>query len=87
MALGSTTREVFGLVLGDGARMVGLGLAIGLAGAFGLGRVMGQLLYGVRPMDPVVIGAVAVLLTVIALLAVIIPARRAARVNPALALQ
>jgi predicted permease len=87
MALGSTAREVFGLVLADGVRIVVVGLTIGLAGAFGLGRVMGRLLYGVAPMDPGVIAAVALILTLIALQAVLIPARRAARVNPAVALE
>jgi predicted permease len=87
MALGSTARDVFGLVLTDGMKIVGVGLALGLAGSFGLGRVMGQLLFGVEPMDATVLAVVAAVLTAIALLAVLVPARRAARVNPAVALE
>jgi predicted permease len=82
MALGSTTRAVFAIVLGDGARIVVIGIAIGLAGAFLLGRAMTSVLFGVAPSDPLVIAWVAGLLAGVALLAVLIPARRAARVNP-----
>jgi predicted permease len=86
MALGSTAREVFGLVLGDGVRIVGIGLTIGLGLAYISGRAMKGMLYGVQPMDPLVIGLVAITLATVALLATMIPARRAAKVNPLVAL-
>lgn len=86
MALGSTTREVFGLVLGDGLKIAGAGLALGLAGTYFVGEAMRSQLYEVAPNDPAVIGIVSLVLTVVAVAATIIPARRAARVNPLTAL-
>ena len=86
MALGSSAREVFGLVLGDGARMVGIGLFVGLAGGYLVGKTMEKQLYEVQPLDPVVVSLVVVLLVAVACVATIIPARRAARVNPTVAL-
>jgi len=83
MALGSSASNVFRLVMRDGSRMTLLGIAAGLAGTAGLTRLMAGLLYGVRPSDPVVIGGVALLLASVALVATWLPARRAARVNPA----
>jgi putative ABC transport system permease protein len=86
MALGSTTREVFGLVLADGIRIIGAGLALGIAGGYFAGRAMTNQLYDVTPTDPYVFGAVIVVLSVVALAATVVPARRAARVNPTTAL-
>jgi predicted permease len=86
MALGSTTREVFGLVLRDGLKIAGIGMAAGLIGTYFVGQAMKGLLYNVAPMEPIVIGTVAAVLTVVALAATIIPARRASRVNPLTAL-
>jgi len=86
MALGSTTREVFGLVLGDGVKMIVAGFVLGLVGAYFVGRAMTGLLFGVRPMDPAVVLGVVGLLGVVALAAMLVPARRAARVNPLVAL-
>ncbi len=86
MALGSTARDVFRLVLGDGLRIAAAGLAIGLAGTYFVGRAMQSLLYEVAPHDPTVIGVVSLLLTLVAVAATLIPARRAARVNPLTAL-
>lgn len=86
MALGSTTREVFGLVLRDGLKIAGAGLAVGLVGTYFVGEAMKSQLYNVAPMDPVVIGIVAAVLTVVALAATVIPARRASKVNPLTAL-
>jgi putative ABC transport system permease protein len=86
MALGSTRGQVFGLVLGDGARIVGIGLALGLAGAYFVGKAMEKQLFQVAPSDPWVIATVIVTLSAIALIAVAIPARRAARVNPTVTL-
>jgi len=86
MALGSSASDVFRLVMRDGARMALLGIVAGCAGTAGLARLMAGLLYGVRPTDPVVVGGVALLLATVALVATWLPARRAARVNPAVAL-
>ena len=86
MALGSTRREVFGLVLADGMKILAIGLAIGLAGAYFVGRAMEKQLFQVAPSDPWVIAGVIVTLSVIALVAVSIPARRASKVNPMVAL-
>jgi predicted permease len=83
MALGSSAADVFRLVLRDGARMTLLGIFAGFAGTVGLARLMAGLLYGVRPTDPAVVVGVALLLGTVALVATWLPARRAARVNPA----
>jgi predicted permease len=87
MALGGSAGDVMGLILRQGVRMVLIGLAIGLAAALGITRVMTQLLIGVRPNDPMTYAAVALLLAMIALAACWIPARRATRVDPGVALR
>jgi len=87
MALGAQRLDVLRLVLGDGARMTMVGALIGLVAALGLTRLMASLLFGVRPTDPVTFAAVAVLLCGIALFACYIPARRAAKVDPMVALR
>jgi predicted permease len=86
MALGSTTGSILGLVVRDGLTITAIGLAVGLAGLVALTRLIRGLLYGVRPADPVVILVVALLLAVVAMIATLIPARRAARVSPMAAL-
>jgi len=86
MALGSTTRAISRLVLAESVRMLALGLAIGLAGALAAGRAMRNLLFGVQPMDPLVLATVAAVLAGVALVAALVPARRAQRVDPAVAL-
>jgi predicted lysophospholipase L1 biosynthesis ABC-type transport system permease subunit len=83
MALGSTTREVFGLVLRDGITIVASGLVAGAVMAYFVGRAMQTQLYEVRATDPTVAGLVVALLVVVALVATLVPARRAAKVNPA----
>lgn len=87
LALGSTAAQVFGLVLKDGIVIVGIGLALGLAGLVTLRQALTTVLYGVKPMDMTVILSVAAGLSLIALIAMILPARRAATVDPASALQ
>ncbi|MGH9335024.1 MAG: FtsX-like permease family protein, partial [Vicinamibacteria bacterium] len=87
MALGSTTRSAFQLVLREGVAIVGLGLALGFAGALLLGGVLEQQLYGVGASDPSVLAAVGAILGAAALAATVIPARRAARVNPVQAIR
>jgi predicted permease len=83
MALGGSAADVFRLVMRDGARITGFGILAGLAGTLGMARLIAGLLYGVRATDPIVVGAVALLLATVALIATWLPARRAARVNPA----
>jgi predicted permease len=87
MALGSETRQIFALVLREGLAIVAVGLGLGLAGALAIGRALESQLYGVRASDPRILAAVGAALSIIALLACVIPARRAARVNPVTALE
>jgi predicted permease len=87
MALGAQRRDVLRMVLGDGARITMVGAAIGLVAALALTRLMASMLFGVRPTDPVTFAAVAVLLCGIALFACYLPARRAAKIDPMVALR
>jgi predicted permease len=87
MALGAQRRKVFAMVLGQGARLAGLGIAIGLVAALGVTRLMANFLYGVRATDPLTFAGVSLLLLGIALLACYLPARRAMRVDPMVALK
>ena len=87
MALGAQRRNVFGLVLGRGARMALAGIAGGLLLALGLTRLMAGLLYGVSATDPVTLAGASVLLLLVALTACYMPARRATRVDPMIALR
>ncbi len=82
VALGSTGAGVVGLVLREGLVLVGIGLAVGFTGAASLQKAVSSQIYGVRPLDPLVIGAVTVSLATIALAACVLPARRAVRVDP-----
>ncbi len=87
MALGAQHGDVMRLVLGQGAKMALLGVAIGIAGALGLTRLMANQLFGVTAHDPLTFAGVAILLTLVALLACYLPARRAVRVDPIIALR
>jgi ABC-type antimicrobial peptide transport system permease subunit len=87
IALGADTRTVLGGVLGQALALVGVGLAVGVAGALAMTRVLAGLLYDVSATDPVVFVSIAVLLTAVAVVASLVPARRATRVNPIVALQ
>src|SRR5207245_10048216 len=75
------------LVLRDGIGQVAAGIAVGVAGALALARVLSSLLYGVSDTDPVTVAAVATLLMLVALAACYVPARRAMRVDPMVALR
>jgi len=87
MALGATPRRVLNLVVNEGMKMVLAGVAIGMVGGLALGRTVSSLVFGVPVHDPLTFVLVAVVLTAIALAACIIPARRAARVDPMVALR
>jgi predicted permease len=87
MALGAQQRDVLRMVLGQGARLAVIGVGIGLAAALGLTRLMSKMIFGVRPSDPVTFAGVAAVLTIVALAACYIPARRAMRVDPMVALR
>jgi predicted permease len=87
MALGAQSRDVMRMVVGEGAKMALVGVAAGLAGAFGLTELMANQLFGVTAHDPLTFAAVAILLTLVALAACYLPARRAVRVDPVVALR
>jgi putative ABC transport system permease protein len=87
MALGAQTRDVVRMVVGQGMTLALIGVGAGLLIAFGVTRVMASLLYGVTATDALTFGVVSLLLTGLALLACLIPARRATRVDPITALR
>jgi predicted permease len=87
MALGSSARDVFRMVLGEGARLVALGLALGVAGSIALSRLVSSMLYDVAPTDPFVYAVVFALLSLTALAASTVPARRAMQVDPLVAMR
>jgi putative ABC transport system permease protein len=87
MALGAAPSEVFRLVIGDGLRLTAIGIVIGIAGSVLVTRWLTTLLFGVRPGEPAVLVATAGLLLLIAALACFVPARRATRVDPMIALR
>jgi predicted permease len=86
MALGGSTAGIFGLVLRDGLRIVGLGLAAGLLMSFGVGQAMKNQLFGVTPLNPLVIVGTTLMLAAVALLTTALPAWRASRINPVVVL-
>ena len=87
MALGAQARDVFQLVVGQGLKLVFIGIFIGLIGAFALTRVLAQVLFGITATDPLTFAAVALLLAIAAFFACWIPARRATKVDPMIALR
>jgi putative ABC transport system permease protein len=87
MALGADRKEVLLMVVADGIRLASAGIAIGLGVSFALTRLMAGLLFGVSASDPRTLGAVTLLLIAVALVACYVPARRAAKVDPMIALR
>jgi putative ABC transport system permease protein len=86
-ALGARRGDLLRLVVGSGMRLAGLGLVLGLAGALALTRFLASLLYGVRPSDPGLFASITLFLAAIALTASFVPAYRASRVDPVVALR
>ncbi len=87
IALGAERRDVLALVVGEGTALALVGVAVGLAAAFGLTRLISSLLFGVSATDPTIFGGASVFLAAVALLASYIPARRAMRVDPMVSLR
>ncbi len=87
LALGAEKNDVLGMIIGQGFKLTLIGIAIGIGGAFALTRFLSSLLYGVKPTDTLTFIAVALILTAVALLACYIPARRATKVDPMVALR
>jgi ABC-type antimicrobial peptide transport system permease subunit len=87
MALGASSTKVLASVMGQGLVLTGAGVVIGMAGAFALTRVLGNLLFGLGTSDPLTFAVIAGLLIAVALAACFVPARRAARVDPMVALR
>jgi predicted permease len=87
VALGSGSNRIFKLILKEGVTILAIGFGLGLVGTYGLSRVVGSLLYEVEPLDPIVLISVIVLLGAVALFACLVPARRASRVDPIVALR
>jgi putative ABC transport system permease protein len=86
-ALGAGTGDTLRLIVGQGMKLAVIGLALGLAAAFGLARLLASLLFGVKTNDPMTYAAVALVLTSVALLACFIPAQRASKIDPLVALR
>jgi len=87
MALGANRTDVLQLVVRQGMKMALIGLVLGLIGALFVSRVLVGMLYGISPTDPLTFTGVSIVLLVVALLACLIPARRATRVDPIVALR
>ncbi|HEU4937456.1 MAG TPA: ABC transporter permease [Vicinamibacterales bacterium] len=86
LALGSDSRRVFGLIVKEGMALLAGGFVAGVAGAFAIRRTMAAQLYGVGPMDPLVLASVATVLALVTFAACTLPARRASRIDPIVAL-
>ena len=87
MALGARRMDVLRLVIGQGAMLAAAGIAVGLAGALGLTRLLAKLLFAIQPTDPLTFAGVSIGLAAVALLASFLPARRATRIDPLVALR
>lgn len=87
MALGAGAAALRGMIVRQGMLLAFIGIALGLASAYGLTRLLTAFLFGVKPVDPLVFAAVPVVLALVSLLAIWVPASRATRIDPALALR
>ena len=87
MALGAHAVAVVRLIAGQGMHWTAIGLALGLAAAFGVAKLIAGFLYGIGPADPIAFGVITVLLTATAFVACYVPARRASRIDPLVALR
>jgi ABC-type antimicrobial peptide transport system permease subunit len=87
LAIGAQKRDLFRLVVGGGMKLALIGMALGVAAAIGLTRVLTSMLYGVAPNDPLTFAGVIMLLGAVALLANYLPARRATQIDPMVALR
>jgi ABC-type antimicrobial peptide transport system permease subunit len=87
LALGAQRKDILRMVAGQGASVALIGITLGLAASFGLTRIMSSMLFGVSATDPLTFAAVVVVLLAVALVACWIPARRAMRVDPMVALR
>jgi ABC-type antimicrobial peptide transport system permease subunit len=87
VALGAQRRDVLGLVVRQGLGLAVAGIAVGLVGALATSRLLRSLLFGVSPVDPLTFAVIPLLLLAVALLASVLPARRATRVSPIAALR
>jgi putative ABC transport system permease protein len=87
LALGAQARDVLGLVLQQALALTLSGIGIGMVGAFLLTRLLGKLLFHVSPTDPLTFALIAIAFSLVAMIASYLPARRAMRINPVVALQ
>jgi putative ABC transport system permease protein len=87
MALGAQRRDILRLVVGHGLRLVIVGLVVGLAAAFAISRLLANMLFGISATDPTTFGVVPLILGTMAVLASYIPAVRATRLDPSIALR
>jgi putative ABC transport system permease protein len=87
MALGADRRDVLRMIVGQGMKLTLIGVCLGIVGAYAAARAMSDMLFGVRVADPITYGGVAVVLSTVALLSCLLPARRATKVDPMIALR
>jgi ABC-type antimicrobial peptide transport system permease subunit len=87
IAIGARPRDLLRMLIGQGLRLVGVGIIFGLAGGVAASRVLSSLLFGLSPFDPIAYAGVSLFLVMIALAAIYLPARRASRVDPMVALR
>ena len=87
MALGARPADVLGMILRESVALVGVGLVIGVAAAYGASRLVASMLFELSPTDPLTYGTVSLALITMALLASLLPARRAGRIDPIVALR
>jgi ABC-type antimicrobial peptide transport system permease subunit len=87
LALGATPTQVFWLLMRRGQWLAAVGVFVGIAAAYASGRAAASLVYGIRATDPIVLATATIVVTAIALIATAIPARRASRTDPVLALR